>query len=367
MKDIIYKIRQVLNGTRVIENQLKYIMLCATCAVIHLFFVGLYFWGKVYFLMEFNIASVVFYVLGGIFLAPREKYKAIFILSFCEIELNSFMSSILLGPGYEFMIYTLSLIPGAFYMAHTWPETKKKYRNNLIPPVTTFIIGISYIVVEFLYSATTPTFSNDEIIKIKPIFHYFNIMVSVVILLVFSLLFALEVRYILRLANAENSRLGEIASKDPLTKALNRRSMNEYIAREMAENSDLQFGLILLDIDDFKSVNDTYGHSVGDTVLVEVANILSDSIREGDLLCRWGGEEFLLMVHGTSETYPLIAERIRERVEATVIKTENVSFSVTVTLGVSVYQKGLKLRTLVDMADQKMYFGKNHGKNQVVS
>lgn len=237
----------------------------------------------------------------------------------------------------------------------------------MIPPITTFIIGIAYIVVEFLYSTTKPMYVNEEIVRLKPIFHYFNIMVSVVILLVFSLLFALEVRYILRLLNDENSRLGEIASRDPLTKALNRRSMNDYIARELTENANSQFGLILLDIDDFKAVNDTYGHSVGDTVLVEVTNILGDSIRDGDLLCRWGGEEFLLMVHGPVEAYAIIAERIRKRVEEFKFDIGQTAFSVTVTLGISVYQNGLKLRTLIDMADQKLYFGKNHGKNQVVS
>jgi len=367
MKELTFKIKQVFMGTRVIENQVKYQILCGVCAFIHLFFVMLFFYGKAYFLLTFNIISVFFYLLVGMIFAAKEKYRILFIMAFFEIELNSAISSVMLGSGYEFMIYTLSLIPGAFYMAHTWPSTSKsKYGISLIPLISTSIIGASYVVVDVLYSIIPATYTGEDMERLKVVFHYFNIMAAVLLLLVFSILSAFEVRYIWKMLNDENSRLGEIAAKDPLTKALNRRSLNELISREMSNDSDIKFGLIILDIDDFKNVNDTYGHNVGDQVLIGIANTIKASIRDNDLLCRWGGEEFLIMVHGSGDDFAVIAERIRKNVETQEFKAEQAVFKVTVTLGASEYQTGLKLRTLIDMADQKLYFGKNHGKNHVV-
>lgn len=368
MKELSFKIKQVFIGTRVVENKLKYQILCAACAMIHLVFMILFYSGRVYSLSLFNIASTILYLLGGFVLATKEKYRVLFIVAFCEIEINSVISSILLGSGYDFMIYTLSLIPGAFYMAHTWPSTSKnKYGISLIPHISTFVIGICYVVVEVLYSSIKPVYSGAEIIKLKTAFHFFNIVIAVLLLLVFSILFAFEVRHILRLLNDENSRLGEIAARDPLTKVLNRRSLYDIVKQKVEEETNIEFGLILLDIDDFKKVNDTYGHNVGDQVLIKIAEIMKENIRDNDYVCRWGGEEFLLMIHGTTSDYAVVAERIRKSIEDQTFQVGELTISVTATLGISQYQTGLKLRTLIDMADQKMYYGKNHGKNQVVS
>lgn len=367
MKELTYKIRQIFMSTRVIENDHKYKGLSVSCSIIHAIFMVLFYMGGVIPLAAFNLFSTIFYLLGGYYLTANKKYREMFIVAFVEIELNSSMCSFLLGDGYEFMIYTLSLIPGAFYLAHTWPtDSKKRFGISIIPMISTFIIGAMYLIVEFVYSVISPYYASIEILRLRPIFHYFNILVAVLLLLIFSILFALEVRYIQKLLNDENSRLGEIASRDPLTKAYNRRSIMDIVNQEIEGEIQEKFGLILLDIDDFKKINDTYGHSVGDQVLIQIASIMQENIREDDYLCRWGGEEFLIVVHGDEDDYGTVAERIRSSIETYVFDNEGNSFSVTATLGISKHQTGLKLRTLVDMADQKMYYGKNHGKNQVV-
>lgn len=367
MKEFIHKIRQIFMSTRVIENRMKYQFLCNGCVFIHFIFAVLMLIGKVYFLVAINVAAVLLYMVLGYVLAPKEKYKIIFVASFFEIMLNVFISSIMLGAGYDFKTYTLSLIPGAFYMAHTWPEeSKNKYDISIIPLFSTFVIGIMYVTLDILQSVVPPTYVGELPYNIKTIIHYFNIFIAVFMLLAFSILFALEVRYIQKLLSDENSRLDKIASSDPLTKALNRRSLYNIINDEISSNEHLQFGFIILDIDDFKKVNDTYGHVVGDRVLVKVASVIRENLREGDYFCRWGGEEFLLMVHGEEDVYGIVAERIREGIEKEKFQGGPTCFSVTATLGVSAYQVGVQIRTLVDLADQKMYFGKKHGKNQVV-
>lgn len=366
MKEFTHKIRQIFMSTRVIENRLKYQSLCAGCFGIHFIFAILMLIGHVYLLFGLNVVAAIIYAFLGIVLANKEMYKTIFLVAFAEVELNVLISSIMLGDGYEFMIYTLSLIPGAFYLAHTWPEIKNKYGISWVPIISTIVVATVYVLVDILGIVDTPLYSGEEILALKPVFHYFNIMIAVVLLLAFSVLFALEVRHFQKMLNDENSRLGEIASRDPLTKALNRRSLYNIINDEINDNEHIEFGLIILDIDDFKKVNDTYGHIVGDQVLIQVASTIKDSLREDDYFCRWGGEEFLLMIHGSNEDYAIVAERIRAGIEKVLFNSNEKEFSVTATMGISEYQTGIQIRTLVDMADQKLYFGKQHGKNQVV-
>lgn len=367
MKEFIHIIRQIFLSTRVIENRAKYITLCLGCSFIHAVFVVLMQLGHIGFLCIFNVAATIFYLALSFIITKKEIYKALFISAFIEVEVNASVTSIMLGPGYDFMIYTLSLIPGAFYLAHTWSsQTKSKRGFSLIPIVFSIIVGVVYVLVDVLYKVFPPTYNGDEILAFKPIFHYFNILIAVILILAFSILFALEVRYMLKLLNDENTRLDEIASRDPLTKALNRRSLYNIINSEIENANDVKFGLIILDIDDFKKVNDTYGHVIGDQVLIRAAHVMKNNLREKDYFCRWGGEEFLIMIHGEEEDYAVVAERIRSDIEKLEFTDDDKKFSVTATMGIAQYQQGIQIRTLVDMADQKMYFGKQHGKNQVV-
>lgn len=366
-RELVHKVRQLFMGTRIIENRLKYLLLCIACSIPHFVFTVLFFLSDVHFLFAINLFATVFYIMLAFASASRAWYKTLFIAAFIEVEINATISSIMLGPGYDFMIYTLALIPGAFYMAHTWPvEAKNKYNISMIPTIATIIEAVMYIVVDISQTFIKPYYDGEKILAFRPIFHYISIMIAVVSLLIFALLFALEVRYIQKLLNDENSRLGEIASRDPLTKAYNRRSLYNIINETIEKNPHTKFGLIILDVDDFKKVNDTYGHDMGDEVLIRVASVMKESLREGDNFCRWGGEEFLFMIHGNEEDYGIVAERIRTGIEKQVFHSKGLAFSVTATLGIAEYQTGIQIRTLVDMADQKLYFGKKHGKNQVV-
>ncbi len=354
-------------GTRVIENRTKYQIMGYACAGIHFIFTVLMLYGQIYSLAILNMIATTFYAIGVICLSFAEPYKILFIATLIEVEINASISSILLGDGYEFMIYTLSMIPGTFYLAHTLPdETKNKRGISVITIVATFVISVMYVLVDFLGTIIPPVYDGVIITETRPFFHYFNILIAVFFLLSFSILFALEVRYIQKLLYEENSKLGEIASKDPLTKTLNRRSFNNILNEMIVDNEHNEFGLIILDIDDFKKVNDTYGHNVGDLVLVETASVMQENIAQNDYLCRWGGEEFLILIHGKKEEFENVAEKIRTSIEKLTFTSKGTNFAITATLGISEYQTGIKAKTLVEMADQKLYYGKQHGKNQVV-
>lgn len=164
--------------------------------------------------------------------------------------------------------------------------------------------------------------------------------------------------------------LEKYVNYDTLTHLLNRRSMDNYLqaAKRHAETGKATFCLLLMDIDDFKKVNDTYGHDCGDAVLKYVAGVVSTDVRKNDNVFRWGGEEILVLLNTDEDKAIAAAERIRHDIESEAVNYRGeVSVNVTVTIGVSSYKGGTSIQDMMDDADAKLYYGKRHGKNQVVS
>jgi len=160
----------------------------------------------------------------------------------------------------------------------------------------------------------------------------------------------------------EKAHLEDEASTDPLTKALNRRSFLRQLG--MAAVSDQPFSLIMFDIDHFKSINDTYGHDVGDAVLREISQLVRDNIREIDTLARWGGEEFMVLSKSDMKRAKRVAERLRKAVAE--FSFTGVPRQVTSSFGVALHQSGETGEELVKRADDALYQAKESGRNKVV-
>lgn len=168
-----------------------------------------------------------------------------------------------------------------------------------------------------------------------------------------------------------NSELKSLANRDSLTNCLNRRAFLEELGPviESARKRGEALSCVMIDIDRFKSVNDLYGHLVGDQVIQMVAQILSEHLRPRDLLCRYGGEEFCLMLPETSlDVACTIAERLREAIEtrsATGLATSP-GFSFTASFGVASYQADMSgVEDLIRHADRALYSSKQNGRNRV--
>lgn len=162
-----------------------------------------------------------------------------------------------------------------------------------------------------------------------------------------------------------NEHLNKLATTDSLTGIMNRFRI-EHLVQVFVANAERYghaFSLILFDIDHFKLVNDTYGHDEGDRVLKTLADGLTSFLREGDLLGRWGGEEFMVLLPGTDLAgATVVAERVRARVAATDFGFPD---PVTVSLGVTEWAKGDRLKDLLMRADSAMYRAKKAGRNRV--
>ncbi len=163
--------------------------------------------------------------------------------------------------------------------------------------------------------------------------------------------------------------LKKAASLDPLTEIPNRRFIETKVMASLEElkRHGLTFGIIFCDIDSFKAVNDTYGHLTGDNVLKMVAGTLSENIRAYDLVGRWGGEEFLLVISHVSETTMIkIANKLRLLVKSSFVDQDGTKISVTLTMGATMAHVDDTLHSLVERADGYMYRGKMAGRDCVI-
>ncbi len=159
------------------------------------------------------------------------------------------------------------------------------------------------------------------------------------------------------------------ATRDPLTGLYNRHQLNDHLEREIAEarRSQAPFSLLILDIDHFKKINDTYGHAVGDLALRHISKILQNESRDCDFVSRWGGEEFAIALPNTdAEGAVLLAERIRIGVESSPLITETHTIKFTISLGGSRLEQADTDDTLFQRADKCLYDAKQGGRNRVV-
>jgi diguanylate cyclase (GGDEF)-like protein len=168
-----------------------------------------------------------------------------------------------------------------------------------------------------------------------------------------------------------NEVLQKLAYYDELTGVLNRRAGNAsfMVEVERCVRSDKNLSVAMVDIDYFKPVNDTYGHQAGDVVLKEFANCLRKTIRPYDIICRYGGEEFLLIAEVNSEREAKqLFERVREAVSALEIKVAQTRITITASFGVYVVTPSgqLTLNDMVKHADKALYQAKAEGRNRVI-
>ncbi len=167
-----------------------------------------------------------------------------------------------------------------------------------------------------------------------------------------------------------HDRLQRLAALDPLTGIYNRRfglgRLHEEFGR--AVRATTRLGVMMLDIDHFKAVNDTYGHLVGDRLLKSVCAIARSSLREGDILLRYGGEEFLAVLPAASaDDLVIVGERVRKSIEDSVLADGEKSVRVTLSIGGSAYpsQNVASEDALIDLADKALYRAKESGRNRV--
>lgn len=164
-----------------------------------------------------------------------------------------------------------------------------------------------------------------------------------------------------------SKKINQLLRTDHLTGIANRMYFMEYFTKVHANaiRHGLPLTLVMVDIDDFKAINDSYGHQVGDEVLIAIAQLLRSGCREEDLAARFGGEEFtILLVHTNAEQGKLQVERIRRDLEN--LDIDKIGSLVTASFGLSALTDNKSIDKMINQADQALYQAKEKGKNRVI-
>lgn len=273
-------------------------------------------------------------------------------------SLNCLIGNTVIGWRSGIYILFLMLLPVIFY-------------NPIIQKTQKLVVGIIFglavlatIILGFVISPML-RFSVANLQLMNSI----NVIVTFIVLAGFSYM---EIRnsnkVALRLHEA-NNKLAYLASRDSLTNLLNRRIMSQYIQMEhvRSKRSGKAFGLIMADVDDFKRVNDSFGHAAGDLVLIELAGLLSATLREQDSIARWGGEEFLILLPETDfEGVQIAAEKVRDLIAQSSIPYQGHDIQITLSIGGVVCEHEADWDDCIKIADRALYYGKSHGKNLAV-
>lgn len=177
--------------------------------------------------------------------------------------------------------------------------------------------------------------------------------------------------------NQKNLLLQELAATlelestvDMLTGLYNRRYMLKRMDEEIInyKKNGTKFSIIIGDIDFFKRVNDTYGHDFGDFVLKTVSEVLKSTLEEKDCICRWGGEEFLILLSKTDlETSQNAAEKMRQKIQEKIFEYNDRSLFLTMTFGICIYSDNENIDDIIKKADNALYHGKINGRNCIVT
>jgi len=207
-----------------------------------------------------------------------------------------------------------------------------------------------------LVSVTMPL--NEELNKMVFLFKIFAIILFILFLIVYILIY-----YFVKELDKKDQKLLDKANKDALTKIYNRHVFNKDIEDMQKPENDLSKYLMILDIDHFKKVNDTYGHSVGDTILIEMSNVISSIVRDTDKFYRIGGEEFaILSIQKNEEDAIKLASRLRESIGE---KNFSEVGKITISIGISKQKDDDTYQSLFERADTALYDVKENGRNNI--
>ena len=203
----------------------------------------------------------------------------------------------------------------------------------------------------------------------KEIFFVFNLTASCVFAVLTSFLLESSNLFIFLGILEEKESAKAVFNHDPLTGLLNRASLQQiFRQKNLFDGND--FAIVMCDIDNFKKINDTYGHGAGDEVLKSLSKIFKNAFRNEDRVARFGGEEFLAVIFDVKKAKAVsILERIRETLNQNVVEFENHRIIATMTFGVVAHSGNteVNIERMIKQADELLYVGKRNGKNIVMS
>ena len=288
-----------------------------------------------------------------IHLACREKFRMIVAAIHAEVSLFVIVSIYYLGWESGFSMYLVSMASLVYFCPY-----KRKYIPYLFS-LAEVVLFIS-LKVSCVYFLPPPETLSSSVILI---FYLCNCLACFALILIVASLSNLTAEVTRRKLEDENEQLCIEAHYDHLTALISRSYLKECLESRQYET----FSIALGDIDDFKLVNDKYGHKCGDYILKSIAGLMKDSASAQTDICRWGGEEFVIIFYDLPQEQILKQiENLSRRIENQKFHYHNAVLHITMTFGIASGQAGDDPGRLLDEADHLMYEGKRQGKNRIM-
>lgn len=319
--------------------------------IAHALFIPLFYLVHVYPLAILNIFSTLAWVTGFIY-NRTGKILFAFSLIAAEVVIHAFTAVFYLGWESGFHYYLIPLVSFIFF------NHLQKVQHIIIEAI---LLLIGYLLI-YNY-----THQPDYHALISPgtakLFFYLNTTVNFAAICIIG--------YYFRLASVlSEKQMERLATTDVLTHLYNRRKMNELLEMEKTRfiREPKKFVIALADIDNFKIFNDQMGHDCGDYVLKQVSGLMKQSLRDQDMIARWGGEEFLVLLPDTDiDGGNLAIEKLRQHIAQHELTFNDTSFNVTLSFGLAVFDGTATIENCIKHADQALYTAKREGRNRVIS
>ncbi|MCR5090973.1 MAG: GGDEF domain-containing protein [Oscillospiraceae bacterium] len=314
-------------------------------------------------MMAVNFFSILFYILG--FALIRKSRRLITIYSFMilvEILLHDICCVLIFGWGCGFQLWIISLV-STYIKDYISPDRSVRERalySNLFVATGFLIFVALYLVTRYV----PLPFQDPPSAAVTTLFVIMNAFITFTAMGAFTGIYTRQMEY-------QYSELHRQADFDQLTGLGNRYYMNDLLAVEERHSDAVSgYSVAMIDIDDFKAVNDTYGHNNGDLVLRDIADLLSADLPDSFKAGRWGGEEFLV-ISDSSVSYAefqRVLETLREKIASHVYLPENEQqIHCTVSIGAARYREGCSVQQVIKKADENLYAAKKAGKNRLAA
>ncbi|MDO5572871.1 MAG: diguanylate cyclase [bacterium] len=339
----------------IVDRMFRYVMTGCLTAHIILLIAFIYHGIKLFAIL--NICSVLLYTVLYIkkfHLTPNVHFLALNL----EILIHMGLAVIFFGWNYGFQYYFIFLFTAIFM----------KVLNNIkFIQLYGVMQAVVYIILRIITFNMEPIYPKADEAVVRMIY-----LINICIFFIGAYVLANTVNHSNLLYRAmlskDNEELKEQAQEDYLTGLSNRRSLyNQFDYLERSSNENFTYCVAIGDIDDFKLINDKWGHEIGDAILVSMSDIIRNMVREKDIVCRWGGEEIVIVMPNMPRNlaYERI-EGIRKKIETVSVEGKSGKIYATMTFGVCGNYGETDLERVVAKADELLYIGKKNGKNQVV-
>ena len=343
-----------------IRESIFYSVGLGACLIAHIIYLIYYFSYGPKFMGYFNIFSVTFYIILLI-LNFRIKSRH-YLITAAIVEIMAHASAAIIFGGWPqgFGLYLLMIMPVPFFI-----PVKKMLTPYLIS-LTSFILFL-IMCYNFSRTRTAPGFYSSHNRELDTVVYFFNVFMGAGVLFYVSTIYLLTHELMRRKLTAQNESLMKLASIDPLTELFNRRAMGEYLKLIQTNSSHSGSGYVIGigDIDNFKKINDTYGHSAGDEALRAAAAVFAKCVPSEGYASRWGGEEFLFVIPNADiDKGVVISERIRLAVKDERFSSDAGDFTISITIGVYKGGPDDDIEKVISKADEQLYIGKKNGKDR---